>query len=130
MECHATVFGLTYKQVRGWFVERRRREKRKNIASELLSGRNGLGIAATRVAKLIPSSHRTKAPSSLKSKKKKMKPNHIQELQNPDYLLKRVFRKDGPPLGVEFDSLPSRALWHSTGTKMRNTQVYCTLFKK
>lgn len=118
MECHATVFGLTYKQVRGWFVERRRREKRKNIASELLSGRNGLGIAATRVAKLIPSSHKTKAPSSLKSKKKKMKPNHIQELQNPDYLLKRVFRKDGPPLGVEFDSLPSRALWHSTDAQI------------
>ncbi|CAK9187629.1 unnamed protein product [Ilex paraguariensis] len=27
----------------------------------------------------------------------------------PDYILKKVFRKDGPPLGVEFDSLPSHA---------------------
>ncbi|KAM7530190.1 hypothetical protein LguiB_033600 [Lonicera macranthoides] len=30
-------------------------------------------------------------------------------LFNPDYILKKVFRKDGPPLGVEFDSLPSHA---------------------
>ncbi|XAR53571.1 hypothetical protein NMG60_11022181 [Bertholletia excelsa] len=30
-------------------------------------------------------------------------------LLRPDYILKKVFRKDGPFLGVEFDSLPSRA---------------------
>ncbi|PRQ51784.1 putative transcription factor & chromatin remodeling DDT family [Rosa chinensis] len=111
MECHATVFGLTYKQVRGWFVERRRREKRKRTASELLSARNGLGDAATSV-----SSQKTKAASALKCKKKKMKAS-IQRLQNPDYLLKKVFRKDGPPLGVEFDSLPSQALWKSTDSQ-------------
>ncbi|KAA8539034.1 hypothetical protein F0562_025726 [Nyssa sinensis] len=30
-------------------------------------------------------------------------------LLRPDYILKKVFRKDGPPLGVEFDSLSSQA---------------------
>ncbi|KAA8534625.1 hypothetical protein F0562_032116 [Nyssa sinensis] len=30
-------------------------------------------------------------------------------LLSPDYILKKVFRKDSPPLGVEFDSLPSQA---------------------
>ncbi|KAL6134806.1 hypothetical protein ACLB2K_067034 [Fragaria x ananassa] len=117
MECHATVFGLTYKQVRGWFVERRRREKRKRTAGELLSGRNGVGVAATRVAKRSDSSQRTKAAASgLKCKKKAIKAR-IQRLRNPDYLLKKVFRKDGPPIGVEFDALPSRALWKSTDSQ-------------
>lgn len=31
---------------------------------------------------------------------------HPQVLVSKDYILKRVFRKDGPPLGEEFDSLP------------------------
>lgn len=28
-------------------------------------------------------------------------------LYSSDYILTKIFRKDGPPLGVEFDSLPS-----------------------
>lgn len=27
-------------------------------------------------------------------------------LFTPEYILQKVFRKDGPPLGVDFDSLP------------------------
>ena len=123
MECHATVFGLTYKQVRGWFVERRRRERRQHTASELLSGRNGVGVSVTRVAKRSDSSRNTRAAASgLRCKKKDMTVS-VQRLRNPDYLLKKVFRKDGPPLGVEFDGLPSRALWKPAGTEMRNSKV-------
>ncbi|PQP97827.1 hypothetical protein Pyn_00350 [Prunus yedoensis var. nudiflora] len=44
MECHAAAFRLTYKQVRGWFVEKRRREKRENKTTEELGGRNGSGL--------------------------------------------------------------------------------------
>lgn len=34
----------------------------------------------------------------------------LQEIMfSPDYILEKIFRKDGPPLGDEFDSLPSRA---------------------
>uniref|UniRef100_A0A5B6YSH3 DDT domain-containing protein n=1 Tax=Davidia involucrata TaxID=16924 RepID=A0A5B6YSH3_DAVIN len=40
-------------------------------------------------------------------KRKKKKLNDA--LLRPDYILKKVFRKDGPPLAVEFDSLPSQA---------------------
>ncbi|KAM2993564.1 hypothetical protein FF2_045649 [Malus domestica] len=111
MECHAAAFGLTYKQVRGWFVEKRRREKRGNRTSEL-------GAGDTRIVKHGRS--KTKASSSsrymktsLFNKKERMKWKHVQELLTPDNILKKVFRKDGPPLGVEFDPLPSGALCHS-----------------
>ncbi|XP_062106724.1 uncharacterized protein LOC133818052 [Humulus lupulus] len=35
-----------------------------------------------------------------------------QDLFTLDYILNTIFRKDGPPLGVEFDSLPSGKLFH------------------
>ncbi|XP_062109512.1 uncharacterized protein LOC133820979 isoform X3 [Humulus lupulus] len=38
-----------------------------------------------------------------------------QDLFTPDYILNRIFRKDGPPLGVKFDSLPSGKLFHCKG---------------
>ncbi|KAK9061380.1 hypothetical protein SSX86_018561 [Deinandra increscens subsp. villosa] len=31
------------------------------------------------------------------------------DLLSPEYILRKVFRKDGPPVGVEFDDLPSHA---------------------
>lgn len=30
-------------------------------------------------------------------------------LYSPDYILAKIFRKDGPPLGDDFDLLPSNA---------------------
>ncbi|KAM1165207.1 hypothetical protein PS2_024417 [Malus domestica] len=111
MECHAAAFGLTYKQVRGWFVEKRRREKRGNRTSELGAGATGIDKHGPSRTKAPPSSRYMK--TSLLTKKERMKWNHIQELLTPDYILKKVFRKDGPPLGVEFDSLPSGARCHS-----------------
>ncbi|CAK9188087.1 unnamed protein product [Ilex paraguariensis] len=37
---------------------------------------------------------------------------------SPDDILKKVFRKDGPPVGVEFDSLPSQAFkFYRKGSK-------------
>uniref|UniRef100_A0A2N9IPY1 Homeobox domain-containing protein n=1 Tax=Fagus sylvatica TaxID=28930 RepID=A0A2N9IPY1_FAGSY len=85
MEDHAATLGLTYKQLRGWFIEKRRRDKRDN------------GTILTPQTKIA---------------KRKIKP--ILLLQNfftPDYILKKVFRKDGPPLGVQFDSLPSPSIF-------------------
>jgi len=38
--------------------------------------------------------------------KKKQKRKGIQELFTADYIVNRVVRKDGPPLGQEFDFLP------------------------
>lgn len=38
-----------------------------------------------------------------------------QVLFSKEYIIRKVFRKDGPPLGIEFDSLPSNAFRRSTG---------------
>jgi len=38
--------------------------------------------------------------------KKKQKRKGLQELFTADYIVNRVLRKDGPPLGQEFDFLP------------------------
>ncbi|THG21669.1 hypothetical protein TEA_000298 [Camellia sinensis var. sinensis] len=49
-------------------------------------------------------------------KKNELKTHHRLRLHDallsPDSILKKVFRKDGPPLGDEFDSLPSQAFQH------------------
>ncbi|KAL6989131.1 hypothetical protein U1Q18_014883 [Sarracenia purpurea var. burkii] len=47
-----------------------------------------------------------------RGKKKELKSHRLRlhdVLLSSDHILKKVFRKDGPPLGVEFDSLPSQA---------------------
>ncbi|KAJ7965739.1 Homeobox-DDT domain protein RLT3 [Quillaja saponaria] len=113
MEDYAAALGLTYKQVRVWFVEKRRREKKENR----------LGVpAARKMDKQNISGH--KDDSSLCSRydtamtrnvRKMKKPKCLQDLLTPNYILKKVFRKNGPLLGVEFDSLPSRACHHLTG---------------
>ncbi|CAL5343098.1 unnamed protein product [Camellia sinensis] len=58
-------------------------------------------------------------------KKNELKTHHRLRLHDallsPDSILKKVFRKDGPPLGDEFDSLPSQAFQHCKkgGTVLR-----------
>ncbi|PON97514.1 Octamer-binding transcription factor [Trema orientale] len=115
MENYAATVGLTYKQIQCWFVERRRREKRENAITVPLhststekftirGGQNSLGIAARKVVK--------RSSSSKHQEISVVKNTIVQDLFAPDYILKRVFRKDGPPLGVEFDSLPSEELFH------------------
>uniref|UniRef100_A0A2N9H323 Homeobox domain-containing protein n=1 Tax=Fagus sylvatica TaxID=28930 RepID=A0A2N9H323_FAGSY len=101
MEDHAATLGLTYKQLRGWFIEKRRRDKRDN------------GTILTPQTKIA---------------KRKIKP--ILLLQNfftPDYILKKVFRKDGPPLGVQFDSLPSPSIFSPKGSCYDALVIFPTL---
>ncbi|XP_048232620.1 homeobox-DDT domain protein RLT3 isoform X2 [Ricinus communis] len=113
MEELAGVLDLTFKQVQGWFIERRRRDKSKDIPPSLnkehsvIKGRNCLGVAAA-----------TRMISKTKRKKKKLIPS--QDLLTPDYVLCKIFRKDGPPLGVEFDSLPSKAFLNSIDSRNSN----------
>lgn len=101
MEDYADTLGLTYKQVRGWFVEKRRKEKREGLVS----------------ASLQTSSSKCKQMSVVNNTmvKRKNKQNRIQDLFTLGYILSKVFRKDGPPLGVEFDSLPSMRFFPSKG---------------
>ncbi|XP_010274901.1 PREDICTED: homeobox-DDT domain protein RLT3 isoform X2 [Nelumbo nucifera] len=106
MEDYATALNLTYKQVRGWFVERRRKDKRENEES---------GEAST-----------VKVRSSMvrrKTNKLKRKLYCLQDIFPSDYILKKVFRKDGPPLGSEFDALPAGAFHHCKDS--RNSHPAC-----
>lgn len=127
MESLAAALDLTYKQVRTWFVEKRRRDKggngivvpsssRKKLAG--FRGRNGLGVVAARIAKkqdsLICNKHLSLVVCN-ETGKKKNTVTDLQDLLTPNYILKKVFRKDGPPLGVEFDSLPSQAFFRCKG---------------
>ncbi|XP_031281488.1 homeobox-DDT domain protein RLT3 isoform X2 [Pistacia vera] len=124
MEDLAAALDLTFKQVRTWFIEKRRRDKSDD----------GLVFPSTRKKFLDPCGrnvtqqdsvlrNRDKSNPSSSSKYKqlssmlesgigKRKRNNIllQDLLPPTYILKKVFRKDGPPLGVEFDALPLQAL--------------------
>ncbi|KAG6748819.1 hypothetical protein POTOM_048755 [Populus tomentosa] len=135
MEDLAVDSNLTFKQVRGWFIEKRRSEKSKNELIEpprltkklsVFKGRKGAAVAsdARKMLKQLelststtdksnkPSSSKYKhAPSEVQGRigKRKKKLVLIQDLLTSDYILGKIFRKDGPPLGLEFDSLPTRA---------------------
>ncbi|KAJ6874041.1 hypothetical protein NC651_032773 [Populus alba x Populus x berolinensis] len=135
MEDLAVDSNLTFKQVRGWFIEKRRSEKSKNELIEpprltkklsVFKGRKGAAVAsdARKMLKQLelststtdksnkPSSSKYKhAPSEVQGRigKRKKKLVLIQDLLTSDYILGKIFRKDGPPLGLEFESLPTRA---------------------
>ncbi|KAL5977172.1 hypothetical protein ACLOJK_021514 [Asimina triloba] len=168
MEKYAASLKLTYKQVRGWFIERRRKEKREK---EVLCARNtssiyeGLPpacISSRASERKMPERcnlgqgkeknlrysmyNETQYLESNLSKKnlyaqlvehgdeqrvsgqpinssmagiKNIKRNRrqllLQDLLSSDYILEKIFRKDGPPLGVEFDSLPAAAFGNNSG---------------
>lgn len=46
----------------------------------------------------------------------------LQVLFSKDHILKSIFRKDGPALGVEFDSLPSRSFGFQTDSGIHSCQ--------
>ncbi|XP_008795938.2 homeobox-DDT domain protein RLT3-like [Phoenix dactylifera] len=190
MEEYATTLNLTYNQIRTWFVERRRKEKRENEAlsnskssesvepesdqsndSALFAVVRHVGPKDERSAPImcrkdISGQEELKGPASLicdelQNPKKKTwlnkrcsaeystnqlvrhKDRHRisgQQMKNSvggrmhcaekkhlipspvlfskDYVLKKVFRKDGPPLGVEFDPPPANAFGYRTGSQI------------
>ncbi|KAF5726514.1 hypothetical protein HS088_TW22G00192 [Tripterygium wilfordii] len=86
----AAVLGFSCKQIRGWFIEKRRRDETMSTI-----------VVTPRVA--------NREKSAAASSSQFLKPIIIQELVTADYILTKIFRKDGPPLGAEFVSPPSRA---------------------
>jgi len=206
MEEYASSLNLTYKQIRIWFVERRRKERKekevRGFSKSLLSGQHKCGpTRAGKKTNVNTLSDRSRSKTMTNSKynrvmnqesdqsmdsglyagsgsctqnKKQLiskdckhsssnqrntryntssgchqpcnprlallqrkycavsnnnlhavpQNHHVraQVLFSKDYILKRVFRKDGPPLGVEFDSLPSTSFGSQTGT------LYCFYF--
>lgn len=57
--------------------------------------------------------YRTMVEGNIVKRKKKL--DAIQGLHSPDYILTKVLHKDGPPLGADFDCLPSGAFLQCKG---------------
>jgi hypothetical protein len=128
---YAAYVGLTYSQVRIWFKERRRKERKHmeaagvHMESQASAGSTGLSCSSSRYSSFCKYSLRSivglgadddtavHRSTSLVGKKHILRP---QVLFPKDYILRKVFRKDGPALGGEFDPLPQRAPGHVRGT--------------
>lgn len=128
---YATSVGLTYNQVRIWFKERRRKERREteslgaHMEKQLSARSNGFRCSSSRSSSFSRSTmYRTVnlQPEDDRYVDKGMSftgEKHTlrsQVLFPKDYILRKVFRKDGPPLGSEFDPLPHSAPGHLRDT--------------
>lgn len=122
MKGYAASLGLTFKQVQGWFMEKRKRRKRNGEVPFSISVQD-----SAQSAESLPSTCGHLASTNAKTREK---PICLQDmLFSPDYILKKVFRKDGPVLGVEFDSLPTRAFLHGKASCWKK-KILFTLFLK
>nr|CAD1836468.1 unnamed protein product [Ananas comosus var. bracteatus] len=113
MEEYAASVNLTYNQIRIWFVERRRKERRGEEQNILgMKDCQGGGRVHTYECsskwsvngRFLKHMHRVLGGQSA-GRKRLMR---LQILFPRDYILRKVFRKDGPPLGAEFDPLPNK----------------------
>ncbi|XP_058071521.1 homeobox-DDT domain protein RLT3 isoform X2 [Magnolia sinica] len=176
MEDFAASLKLTYKQVRGWFIERRRKEKREKgtfcsdmrtasfigrvqapdhssagASERKISKQGTLGqrgekaqtysicnqtryseldqskscnmlhsdnghteVVGHGVQRRAPGQHMKNSMAS--SKNDEGNKHLLQDVLPPDYILERIFRKDGPPLGADFDPLPAGAFGNHSGS--------------
>ncbi|KAK8688666.1 hypothetical protein V6N13_087418 [Hibiscus sabdariffa] len=118
MEGYAAYLGLTLKQVQQWFIYKRKRDKITTLP--LHSMKKPSASTKRNATDIFAASENHKNTSSVRANgfgKKKKKMLIPQDLLPTQYILKKVFRKDGPPLGVEFDSLPSQAFFQCEGSK-------------
>ncbi|CAH2079366.1 unnamed protein product [Thlaspi arvense] len=109
--------GLTVKEVRGWFKRRRsRRKDSKSLTNVRVGGKRsstssgcGFGVAVEKRC-------------SVGTQKA-----NCQNLLSSQHILAKIFRKDGPSLGFEFDRLPSgarKASWlDSSSVEQQNHRV-------
>ncbi|KAL3520941.1 hypothetical protein ACH5RR_019090 [Cinchona calisaya] len=88
-------------------VTKRKKQSGNKHNSEELSVKNG-------VINVNSNQRKCKKADKKKQREKLLSENdyrlRLQEvLFNPDYILQKIFRKDGPSLGIEFDPLPENA---------------------
>jgi hypothetical protein len=101
---YATYVGLTYNQVRIWFKERRRKERRE---METIGAHMERQLSSRSSGPTNTSSSNQAPMSETSSISIGEEPTDRQQVLFPkDYILRKIFRKDGPPLGNEFDPLP------------------------
>ncbi|GJM92189.1 hypothetical protein PR202_ga08629 [Eleusine coracana subsp. coracana] len=105
---YATSVGLTYNQVRIWFKERRRKE-RKEMETIGAHMERQLSSRACGPSNTSPCNQAPLSESSSISTIGEEPTVWPQVLFPKDYILRKIFRKEGPPLGSEFDPLPQRA---------------------
>lgn len=120
MEEYAASVKLTYNQIRIWFVERRRKERRGE-EQNILGMKDCLGGGRVHThecsskwsvnGRFLKHMHRVLGGQSA-GRKRLMR---LQILFPRDYILRKVFRKDGPPLGAEFDPLPNKEFDYRVG---------------
>ncbi|XP_062180685.1 homeobox-DDT domain protein RLT3-like [Phragmites australis] len=116
---YATSVGLAYSQVRIWFKERRRKERRemetigahmeRQLSARSSGPRSSSSSSSCDQAPMcgIPRS-RLEFDSRSMSIIGEEPAARSQVLFPKDYILRKIFRKDGPPLGSEFDPLPQK----------------------
>ncbi|WOL01008.1 homeobox-DDT domain protein RLT3 [Canna indica] len=137
LEEYASALNLTYNQVRVWFSERRRKEKRNSIIKSFPTGSSfqtskfsdshrgtsgtSLRCAIEKMDQLVRHKGRYKVSEHLNKSHSGGRINNAEhkhhiDLQTSlpkDYILSRIFRKDGPSLGLEFDPPPGNAFGHN-----------------
>ncbi|XP_066365573.1 homeobox-DDT domain protein RLT3-like isoform X2 [Miscanthus floridulus] len=118
---YATCVGLTYSQVRIWFKERRRKDRRREMGVIGAQMERQFRARSTGPRSSSSSSSCNQAPIYGISRSQSELDTWgmstagegskiiSQVLFPKDYILSKVFRKDGPPLGSEFDPLPQSA---------------------
>ena len=110
---YAKTLGLSNKQIRNWFVKKRRKEKSDNESHDGIDFAAKKTVTQSSLSKLGKRSVFKTKMNTVAKRRKKL--HFAQDIFSADYILAKVFRKDGPPLGVEFDSLPSQMRLSSKG---------------
>ncbi|VVB01384.1 unnamed protein product [Arabis nemorensis] len=101
--------GLTVKEVRGWFKRRRSRSKGgKSLANLGVGEKNHQSYSGSCMRSSTSSSCSFGAAAEKRCSVGRRKANHQVSLTS-QHILAKIFRKDGPVLGSEFDHLPSGA---------------------
>ena len=126
MEDYASALGLTYEQVRRWFIERRRRDKQNANRSRGGGSKSGGNRAKKCKMKNNKNVSNWAAGEDGNTRRGPLLAQDM--LYSPDYILKKVFRKDGPPLGMEFDRLPSTAFQGSCGSSGSLLGIYLVIW--
>lgn len=109
MEDLGKSLGLTVKEVRGWFKRRRSRGKGvKSLADDGVGAQNPQSYNKSRIRSSTSSRCDFRAAVEKRCSVGTRKAN-CQELLTSQHILAKIFRKDGPSLGSEFDHLPSGA---------------------
>ncbi|KAG2542131.1 hypothetical protein PVAP13_9NG570128 [Panicum virgatum] len=114
---YATCVGLTYNQVRIWFKERRRKERRemeairshmeRQLSAQSSGPRSSSSSSSCDQDPMYGTSCSRPEFGSRSTSIVGEESTVLSQILFPkDYILRKIFRKDGPPLGSEFDPLP------------------------